>query len=124
MRRAGAFFDERVDYSLIAVDRDGLESAPSTPLTVRSQGYELTATVMRGSVHLHFNMRMDEGYRRASIQRRGVLGYSDIGVTYDGAFVDPDVELDTRYEYTATLQRTDGTSGPTSTPVAIDVRAN
>jgi fibronectin type 3 domain-containing protein len=116
--------DEKVDYSLIAVDRDGLESAPSTPLTVRSQGYELSATVKRDGVHLQFNMRLEEGYRRASIQRRGVLGYSDIGVSYDGAFVDPNIELDTRYEYTATLQRTDGTSGPTSAPVAIDVPAN
>ena len=115
---------EWVDYSLIAVDRDGLESAPSAPLEVRSLGYELTATVKRDGIHLHFNMRMDEGYRRASIQRRGVLGYSDIGVSYDGTFVDPDVELGTRYEYTATLQRTDGSSGPTSVPVAIDVPPN
>jgi fibronectin type 3 domain-containing protein len=116
--------DELIDYSLVAVDRDGLESVPSTPLTVRGQGYELTATVKRDGVHLRFNMRMDEGYHRASIQRRGVFGYSDIGVSYDGAFVDPNVEGGNRYEYTATLQRTDGTSGPTSAPVSIRVPRN
>ena len=121
---AAVMADELIDYSLVAVDRDGLESAPSTPLTVRSLGYEMTATVKRNGVHLDFNMRMEEGYRRASIQRRGVLGYSDIGVSYDGVFVDPDVERDTHYEYTATLLRTDGTSGPTSAPVAVHVPAN
>lgn len=116
--------DESIDYSLVAVDRDGLESTPSTPLSVRSEGYALTATVKRDGVHLHFNMRMEEGYRRASIQRRGVLGYSEIGVSFDGDFVDPDVEHGQRYEYTATLHRTDGSSGPVSAPVAIYFRAN
>jgi len=115
--------DEWIDYSLIAVDRDGLVSAPSTSLKVRSQGYDLMATAKRDGVHLRFNMRKDEGYDRATIQRRGLWGYSDIGVSEDGVFVDPNVEYDARYEYTATLQRSDGKSAPTSTPVSIRVPA-
>lgn len=113
--------DERVAYTAIALDRDGLESAPAEPIEVASEGYALTATARPDGVHLEWRARADEGFQRARIVRAGLLGAVELGVSESGSFVDRDVEPGGRYRYVVVLERGDATRAPPSSPVEIRI---
>jgi len=117
----GVLADERVAYSVVAVDRDGLRSAPAEPLVVTSVGYGLSAEVRPDGVHLRWDPRPAEGWRRARVQRHRRLGTDVLGVTEDGRWVDREVGAGGRYRYSVVLERGDGTSAPESAPVEIAV---
>ena len=62
-----------VTYTLVAFDRDGLESRPSEAVHVTSEGYALRPTPEPDGVHLSWNPRTEEGFRGARILRAGGL---------------------------------------------------
>jgi len=113
--------DERVVYSLVAVDRNGLESATSQPAEVRSEGYRLVATALPDGVHLHWQGRTSEDFRSARILRGSGLRLSELGIVEGDSFVDSDVTPGRRYRYVVVLRRADASEAPPSAPVEIGV---
>ncbi len=112
---------ETVEYSLVAIDRDGLESDPGRSLAVEAVGYDLQATVRPDGIHLEWNGRAAEGYKGARVYRSGWLGQGEIQADSGSETVDPDVEPGKTYRYTVALIRPDGTLAPRSQPVEIRV---
>jgi fibronectin type 3 domain-containing protein len=111
--------DERVSYTVVAVDRDGLASAPAEPIAVESEGYALTATARADGVHLDWNARADEGFRGARIIRSGLFTQTELGFTESDHFVDGDVKPGRRYRYVVVLEPRDSDPAPPSSPVEI-----
>lgn len=117
----GVLADERAAYTVMAVDRDGLRSAPAEPLVVQSVGYGLAASVHPDGVHLRWDPRPAEGWQRARVLRHGWLRTPVLGVTEAGTWIDREVQAGGRYRYSVVLERGDGTPGPASAPVEIAV---
>jgi fibronectin type 3 domain-containing protein len=115
---------ETVTYALVAFDSDGLESAASEPVTVRSEGYDLRADVQPDGVHLTWNPRDEEGYRGARIFRRTRLSQRELPPVTGSHFVDTDVKPGRSYRYSVALLKADGTSAPRSAPAEVQVPAD
>jgi len=113
--------DEAALYTVMAVDRDGLDSARSKPLAATSLGYGLAATVGRDGVLLRWSARPDEGWVRSRVFRHGFVGASEVAVVEGDRWLDADVTPGHRYRYSVVLERADGTRGPPSAPVEIQV---
>ena len=109
------------DYTLIAVDLDGLESGPSTPVSAVGVGYEWHASVSPREVRLSWNPRIAEGFVRAHITRTSGLWRERTFASDTAELRDPDVTPGQTYRYRIQLERKDGTRAPASTPIAIDV---
>lgn len=109
------------DYTLIAVDVDGLESRPSTPVSAVGVGYDWHASVSPREVRLSWNARADEGFVRAHITRSSVPWQSRTFVTDTAELRDLDVAPGQTYRYRIQLERSDGQRAPASQPIAIDV---
>jgi hypothetical protein len=114
--RVGA--GEPVAYVLVAVDRDALHSRPSKRVTARGVGYQLRAVAQPGGVRLTWNPRSEEGFVATRVERRGWLGWSEIGRAGGGEQLDPDGDGSSRYR--VTLLRADGSEAPSSGPVAVE----
>ena len=117
--RVGA--DADYDYALIAVDRDGLESRPSSPIHVAGVGYEWRARANAGEVRLAWNARPNEGFVRARITREGALWQDRTFESESGELRDIDVEPGQTYRYRIQLERGDGTRAPASPPIVVAV---
>jgi fibronectin type 3 domain-containing protein len=113
--------DERVSYTVVAIDRDGLESAAAEPISVQSEGYALAATVRSEGVHLQWKPRSEEGYRGARIFLLGTLGQTELAFVKGSSYVHTDVKAGRRYRYAVTLERSDASPAPSSSPVEIRI---
>lgn len=109
------------DYTLIAVDLDGLESWPSSPVRALSVGYEWRASVSPQEVRLSWNARTDEGFMRAHLTRASAFGQERAFVTDTAELRDVDVTPGQTYRYRIQLERPDGSRAPASAPIPIDV---
>ncbi len=117
--RAGA--EATYQYTLVAVDRDGLESRPSTPVNATGLGYEWRASASPNEVRLTWNARPNEGFVRALITRTRGL-YEERTFTSETAELrDEDVMPGQTYRYRIQLERSDGRKAPTSRPIVIAV---
>jgi hypothetical protein len=105
----------------VAVDGDGLESAPSVPIEVESEGYALSATARKDGVHLEWRMRSEEGYVNARVIRRGFLRDVELGSSREGRFVDATVSPNGTYRYIVVLEKDDGNKAAASSPVEIHI---
>jgi fibronectin type 3 domain-containing protein len=112
---------QRVSYTLVAIDRDGLESGPSNPIEVESESYGLSATVRTDGVHLEWNDRADEGFRGGHVLRTAVLQNKNLGFSVGNSFVDTEVRAGATYSYTVVLEKTDQSLAPRSAPVEISI---
>jgi fibronectin type 3 domain-containing protein len=112
---------QRVFYTLVAIDRDGLESDPSNPIEVESERYGLSATVRPDGVHLEWTDRSDEGFRGGHVFRTALLQNKNLGFSLENRFVDRDVRPGATYRYTVVLERTNQTLAPRSAPVEISI---
>ena len=110
---------QRVSYTLIAIDRDGLESGPSNPIEVESERYGLSATVRPDGIHLEWDDRADEGFRGGHVFRTALLQNKNLGFSLGNSFVDTEVKPGATYSYTVVLERTDQSLAPRSAPVEI-----
>ena len=104
---------ERVFYTVIALDRDVLESDPAEPVEVESESYGLSATVRPDGVHLEWNPRTDEGYRGGHVTRSGLVQQKTLGFSAGNSFVDTDVQPGSTYRYFVVLE---GSDDPKPTP--------
>jgi fibronectin type 3 domain-containing protein len=112
---------ERVSYSLVAFDRDGLESAASHAIEVKSEGYGLSATVREDGIHLVWRDRDDEGYARARVMLEGWPSSRELAVVEGTSWVHADVRPGGRYRYRVVLVRADGAAAAPSRMVEIRV---
>jgi len=112
---------QRVSYALVAIDRDGLESALSNPIEVESERYGLSATVRPDGVHLEWKDRSDEGFRGGHVFRTALLQNKNLGFTLENRFVDTAVRPGATYRYTVVLERMNQTLAPRSAPVEISI---
>jgi hypothetical protein len=112
---------ERVRYSAVAFDRDGLESAAAAFVAVESEDYGATASARAGGVHLTWNPRRGERFERARVLRRDWFGWREIGASGSGEFVDGDARPGRRERYVLVLERGDGSAAPPSAPIEIAV---
>lgn len=112
---------DRVTYTLVAVDRDGLESRPSEAVPVASEGYGLAAEVRDDGIHLSWNPRTEEGFRGARLVRSGWFTRRRSIRSESGEHVDREVVPGRRYRYVAILQRADSSEAPPSRPIEVRV---
>ncbi len=112
---------QRVSYTLVAIDRDGLESGPANPIEVESERYGLSATVRLDGVHLEWNDRADEGFRGGHVFRTAFLQNKSLGFSAGNSFVDTEVRAGATYRYAVVLERTDQSLAPRSAPVEISI---
>ncbi len=112
---------QRVSYTLVAIDRDGLESSPANPIEVESERYGLSATVRPDGVHLEWDERTGEGFRGGHVFRTAVLQNKNLGFSAGNSFIDSDVRPGATYRYTVVLERNDQSLAPRSMPVEISI---
>lgn len=112
---------EIVYYRLLASDGDGLESAPSDPIAVESEGYGLRATPVPEGVHLQWYPREDEGYSGARVYRQQTLRRREFPPVSGSEFIDSDVQPARRYVYSVVLLDSDGHPAPRSKPVEVTI---
>ena len=112
---------ERVAYSLVAVDRDGLESQTSEAVEVESEGYSLQASAGPEGVRLTWNPRGDEGFSRARVQRSAWFSRRRTAYSDTGSFLDPDVVPGRRYRYVVVLEGAEGEAAPPSRTVEVRI---
>jgi fibronectin type 3 domain-containing protein len=112
---------QRVSYTLVAIDRDGLESDTANPIEVESEHYGLSATVRPDGVHLEWNDRTDEGFRGGHVFRTALLQNKNLGFSLGNSFIDTDVRPGATYRYTVVLEKNNQILAPRSTPVEISV---
>jgi fibronectin type 3 domain-containing protein len=108
---------EALVYRLVAIDADGLESAPSDPVEVHGEGYQLAAQPAEGGIGLRWNPRREEGYQAARVYRVGRLRRTELARVDGDAFVDAAAVPGRTYHYAVVLERADGTRAPFSTVV-------
>jgi fibronectin type 3 domain-containing protein len=113
---------ETVYSRLIASDGDGLESAASDPVGIRSEGYGLRATPVAEGVHLQWYPRDDEGYTGARVYR-GTLRQREFPAVSGSDFIDSDVEPALRYVYSVVLIDSEGHPAPRSNPIEVTIPA-
>jgi fibronectin type 3 domain-containing protein len=113
---------ERVSYTVVAVDRDGLESHSAEWIDVESEGYELTITAAPERLRIEWNPRDAEGYRRTRLTRsEGFLSRDQKIFVEGGRYVDRDVSPGRRYRYQAVLFADNGTEAPESRWIEVQV---
>ncbi len=112
---------EQLSYTLIAADRDGLESPASRRIGVESEGYGLSARVESDGVHLAWNPRTDEGFVGARVFRREWLRQRDLGFVESAEFVDHQVSPGRSYRYTVVLERPGAVAAPPSIPLGVRI---
>lgn len=113
--------NERVSYTVLAHDRDGLESAAAEPIVVESEGYALAATVQPDGVLLEWNPRTGEGYHGARIFLHSWLGRKELAFVEGSSYVHTNAKPGRRYVYTVVLERADASQAPISSPLEIEV---
>lgn len=113
--------DEEVAYSLVALDRDGLESDAAAPLALTSVGYGLTGRAGPEGVVLHWNPRREEGWERARVLRVGSLRTRELAVVEGAEYLDRDVEPGKSYRYTVVLEAAGEREAPPSSPLEVHV---
>ncbi|MBW2288078.1 MAG: hypothetical protein JRG90_09680 [Deltaproteobacteria bacterium] len=112
---------ETVHYSLVATDGDGLESAASDPIGVRSEDYGLRATPGPEGVQLEWYPRDDEGYAGARVTRHGKLRQREFPPVDGSEFIDSDIEPARRYVYSVVLLDSEGHPAPRSNPIEVKI---
>jgi hypothetical protein len=112
---------QRVSYTLVAIDVDGLKSDPANPIEVESERYGLSAMVRPDGVHLEWTDRADEGFRGGHVFRTAVLQNKNLGFSLGNSFVDREVRAGATYRYTVVLERTNQSLAPRSAPVEISI---
>jgi hypothetical protein len=112
---------EQVSYTVVAIDRDGLQSGSAEAVATQSEGYGLSATVRRDGVHLEWDPRDAEGFHGAQVYRTTLFRKREFGLQASGQFHDPDVSPGSTHRYFVILQRSDGSLAPPSAPVQITI---
>lgn len=114
---------EKVDYSLVATDRDGLRSDPSDLLEVDSLGYGLSSDVVDGHVQLHWAAPKKRGLESVRVTEIGTFRTRTLATVPDDHFVDGATKPGHRYRYQVVGIRADGSTAPPSKILEVAVPA-
>ncbi len=112
---------EEIRYSIVAFDRDGLESVPADSISVTAEGHELRAAVAEKGIRLAWNPRKNEGFAAARVYRLRWFGRSLLGRTETGQFLYTTAEPGATYRFAIELEHADGGTGFPSQPIEISV---
>ncbi len=112
---------EALEYALVAIDRDALESARSEPLPVLGVAYGLEAAVTAEGVRLVWKDEVQATLAETRILRVGALRSQEIGRSASPHFLDDQVEPDQRLRYQLVGIRPDGSSAPPSAIVEVSI---
>lgn len=110
---------ESVAYLLVALDRDGLESAPSVEIEVESVAYGLEATVGDGVIELSWSADVQAGLAEIRVLSVGSFGAREIGRARLPAFAVPDVKPGASYRFRIVGIREDGSEAPPSREIRV-----
>ena len=107
---------ESARYAVVAIDRDGLESRPSSRSGSRARTTSSRPRADAQGVSLRWSPRPDE-FPQARIARSSWLGERELGRTEDGELRGPGRRSPAaRYRYVVVLIRPDGSEAPPSRP--------
>ena len=112
---------EHVVYRLIAIDSDGLVSAPSDPVAATAPGYGLEAFAEEAGVRLRWAAAGGAGFASARVLRDGRFGAREIARVTGSEYLDRDVEAGESYRYTVVLIGDDGREALPSERVEVAV---
>ena len=108
---------ESVAYLLVALDRDGLESAPSAEIEVESVAYGLTATVGNGAIELSWSAGVQAGLAETRVLSVGTFGTRELGRSRTPGFTVPDAQPGASYRFRIVGVREDDSEAPPSREV-------
>jgi fibronectin type 3 domain-containing protein len=110
---------ERLAYRAVAVDRDGLVSAPSDAVQVAAASYGLEARAESEGVRLRWNALADGAAIR--VLRAGRLRAREIARVRGNEYLDRDARPGRSYRYSVVLVREGGGEAPPSEPAQISL---
>lgn len=112
---------ERVHYSIVAFDSDGLSSEPAERIQVASEGYALEGDARRNGVELRWDARRSEGFSGARVFRLGRMGEKELARVSGDRYLDTDVRPGRVYRYRIVLERAEGREAPASEILEVAV---
>ena len=112
---------ETLHYRLVAIDQDGLESAPSESIRVEAAGYGLEVSAQGGAVRLSWDPALADELEALRVLRAGRLRSRELGRVTGAEFIDQDVRPGGRYRYLLVGVRSDGSEAPPSRAVEVEV---
>jgi uncharacterized protein len=112
---------ESVRYRVVAVDRDGLVSEPSAPVTINAPGYGLEVEAETEGVRLRWSAPDATGFASARVLRDGSAGSREIARVRGSEYLDREVDAGARYGYTVVLLGDDGREALPSERVEVTV---
>ncbi len=112
---------ESVDYALVAVDHDGLESARSEGVQVASMAYGLSAKSTDGGIEVTWSQEAQASLSEIRVLRLGSLGDRELGRSKETRFLDTSAAPGERVRIQLVGLRADGTEAPPSTVVEVTV---
>jgi hypothetical protein len=99
---------ETIAYRLVAIDGDGLRSAPSDPVEIAGVAYDLRAEADAEGVRLSWSATAQAGFRETRVLR----GSDEIGRTREASWLDAEGDAGDRYQVIGVLA--DGSEAPPS----------
>ncbi|MCP3987333.1 MAG: hypothetical protein GY723_23345 [bacterium] len=112
---------ERVTYLVVALDRDGLESAPSAEIEVEAVAYELAAHARGGNLTLSWSPDVQAGLAETQVLSIGTFGARELGRSVGPSFTVPDPQPGASYRFQIIGVREDGSLAPTSKEVQVQL---
>jgi fibronectin type 3 domain-containing protein len=112
---------ERIVYRVLAVDRDGLVSAPSDPVEALAPGYGLQAFAEVDGVRLRWAAAGGAGFASARVLREGRFGARELARVEGSEYLDRSARAGSRYRYTVVLLGDDGREALPSERVEIEL---
>jgi fibronectin type 3 domain-containing protein len=110
---------EAIRYSVVAIDRDGLESNPAQPIEVASVDYGLEGHVVEEGIRLSWKADR-ERFRGGHVFRHERFGRRSLGFTTEDHFLDPNTPPGVRHRYSVVLERPDKTLAPPSQVIEVE----
>lgn len=113
---------ERLAYTAVAIDADGLESAPAPPVEVTATDYGIALRAVEGGVEIRVDPRIAAGGDELRVYRVGHLRSRRLGSATNGRFLDPGPHRPGRtLRYRVELVGPGGRSAPPSRVVSIRI---
>jgi len=112
---------ERVYYSVVATDADGLESDRSQEIQVGSRGYSLRGKVRGGELHLRWSSKVQRHLSEVRVLRLGTLGPREIARVRESRFVAKAGAPGSRQRFQLVGIRKDGSQAPASQVLELEI---
>jgi fibronectin type 3 domain-containing protein len=112
---------EKLTYTVLAFDRDGLESDRSDPVEGESVGYGLVAEVSGSDVTLRWDDAVQRELAATRVLLEGAFGSSELARADSASFVHHGVRAGSTLRYQLVGVRPDGSAAPPSPVLEVKV---